>query len=128
MELKLANGRKSIVHVNRLKPYNFGQDFFDEIQSPSPAQNSQPNDARKQLPSQEILIDSDQKWHHFLLNDLSDNEDLFIPFLPNDDIPQIVEMQVPQPLNNPLPKKRGRPKGKILKMREGLPPLQLDQI
>ncbi|MGL6013639.1 MAG: hypothetical protein ACRC0J_19395, partial [Shewanella oncorhynchi] len=109
VELKLANNRKSVVHVNRLKPYLFGDDIFDEVPLPQfGTKNNPPANGAGVLvtnsPPPSIHSDND--------NDvINPNELIPYPALP---LPPVIPPQ-------PAPR-RGRPR-KIFRPQEGLPPL-----
>jgi len=134
VELRLANNRKTIVHVNRLKPYLQPglQQLQDDVNNPDPGDPAQQQ--QQPVPS---LDDKDAAEENINKPDKNDNPT-------NDDIPQFVEDRfIPfsnddfnGPANGPAndgniqiaippPPKRGRgrpPKGVISKKGEGMPP------
>jgi len=121
VELKLANGRKTVVHVNRLKPYHFPMLMPPPSNSPPPLPLPQ---QQQQLPNRPM---EEREFVNEFVNDqrpLTPN--LNIPFLPDDNLVlqnfndfshEQIENVIP-----PTPKKRGRPpKGMISNQGRDLP-------
>ena len=123
VELKLANGRKSVVHVNRLKPYVFGDDIFDEILSPDQL-HSLPKKPINQSSSHTNDTSKTTQQMDNVPNDADNFK--FIPFQNIDqqpiNYPDFIDDQPASLPPSPALKKRGRPPGKLLKRWEGLPP------
>jgi len=113
VELLLANNKRSVVHINRLKPFLTNLPFDVPVPPITKKKPSKPvSDNEDRL--DESVDETDQLIPNDDANDDINREQ--IPFLP---------AQAVLPTASHSPPKRGRPKGVISKTRERLPPLPI---